>query len=249
MNILKRYSSPQAVLSAPKQDIIDILLYSRKGLEWAEKRYSILVDSAKNAQFVSLSSPRLSISVATCISLYEAIDIQAAKLLKEIECFIGSDEMPPALSKNISLLISIPGIGYITAITILAEIGSIDKFVSPKQLVAFFGIDPAVNESGKFKGDRVKMSKRGTRLGRRALYAAALASIRTKRNGEATNQILLKYYQDNLKGKKAKVALVAIMHKLIKYLFAVLRNQQEYQIRDPKLHQKMFLENNSKQVA
>ena len=55
-----------------------------------------------------------------------------------------------------------------------------DKFVTPKQLVAFFGVDPAVNESGKFKGDRVKMSKRGTRLGRRALYAAALASIRTK---------------------------------------------------------------------
>ncbi|HCJ56118.1 MAG TPA: IS110 family transposase, partial [Clostridiaceae bacterium] len=71
----------------------------------------------------------------------------------------------------------------------------------------------------------------------------------TKRNGEAMNQILLKYYQENLKGKKAKVALVAIMHKLIKYLFAVLRDQQEYQMRDPKLHQKMFLENINKQVA
>lgn len=249
INILKKYPSPQSILSAPKQDIMDILLCSRKGLKWAEKKYSKLMDCALNAQFISLPSSRLSISVTTCISLYEAIDAEAAKLLREIECFINSDEMPPALSKNILLLTSIPGIGYITAITILAEIGSIDKFVTPKQLVAFFGVDPAVNESGKFKGDRMKMSKRGTRLGRRALYAVALASIRTKRNGEAMNQVLLKYYQENLKGKKAKVALVAIMHKLIKYLFAVLRDQQEYQIRDPKLHQKMFLENNSKQVA
>ena len=88
---------------------------------------------------------------------------------------------------------SIPGIGYITAITILAEIGGIDKFVTPKQLVAFFGVDPAVNESGKFKGDRMKMSKRGTRLGRRALYAVALASIRTKRNGEAMNVDFISY--------------------------------------------------------
>ena len=144
---------------------------------------------------------------------------------------------------------SIPGIGYITVITILAEIGGIDKFITPKQLVAFFGVDPAVNESGKFKGDKVKMSKRGTRFGRRALYAVALASIRMKRNGEATNPVLLKYYQENLKGKKAKVALVAVMHKLIKYLFAVLRNQQEYQVRDPKLHQRMFLENNNIQAA
>jgi transposase len=225
------------------------LLDSKKGLTWAGKKYSSLIEAAKNAQFVSLPSPRLAISVTTSISIYEAIDAEGAKLLKEIRSFINSDEMTSALCKNISLLMSIPGIGYITAITILAEIGDIDRFLAPKQLVAFFGVDPAVNESGKFKGDRVKMSKRGTSIGRRALYAAALASIRTKCNGEVINQVLLKYYKENLKGKKAKVALVAVMHKLIKYLFAVLRNQQEYQIRDPKLHQKMFLENKTTQVA
>jgi transposase len=148
--------------------------------------------------------------------------------------------MPTALLKIITLLISIPDIGYITAIAILAEISSNAKFVTSKQLVAFFGIDPAVNESGKFKDDRVKMFKRGTRFGRRALYAVALASIRPIRNGQAMNPILFKYYQDNLKGKKSKVALVEVMHKLIKYLFAVLRNQQEYQVRDSKLHQQMF---------
>lgn len=207
------------------------------------KKYIKLIDSAENAQFVSLTSPWLSVSITTSIAIYEAIDGEIATLLAKIEGFINSDQMSPAFRKNILLLMSIPGIGYNTAITILAEIGAIDRFITPKQLVAFFGVDPAVNESGKFKGDRVKMSKRGTRFGRRALYAVALASIRMKRNGEATNHVLLKYYKENLKGKKAKVALVAVMHKLIKYLFAVLRNQQEYQIRDPKLHQKMFLEN------
>jgi len=249
INILKKYPNPQAVISAPKQDIIDILLTSRKGVNWAEKKYTKLVESAENAQFVSLTSPWLSVSITTSIFIYEAIDGEVATLLKKIEDFINSDEMSIAFRKNILLLMSIPGIGYNTAITILAEIGGIDRFITPKQLVAFFGVDPAVNESGKFKGDKVKMSKRGTRFGRRALYAVALASIRTKRNGEATNQVLLNYYKENLKGKKAKVALVAIMHKLIKYLFAVLRNQQEYQVRDPKLHQKMFLENKTVLVA
>jgi transposase len=249
INILKKYPSPQAVISAPKQDIIDILLSARRGIKWAEEKYLKLIECTKNALIVSLISPRLSISITTSISLYEAIDAEATKLLIEIRSFINSDEMPLTLCKNISLLMSIPGIGNITAITILAEIDSINKFPTSKQLVAFFGVDPAVNESGKFKGDRVKISKRGTRLGRRALYAVALSSIRTKRNGEATNKVLLKYYQENLKGKKSKVGLVAIMHKLIKYLFAVLRNQQEYQVRDPKLHQKMFLENKKRQVA
>ena len=249
INILKKYPSPQAIILAPKQEIIDILLCSRKGIKWAEKKYIELIEATKNAQFVSLTSPRLSISITTSISLYQAIDAEATKLLEEIKSFIISDEMPQALCKNIELLMSIPGVGYITAITILAEIDNIDKFLTPKQLVAFFGVDPAVNESGKFKGDKVKMSKRGTRLGRRALYTVALASIRTKCNGEAINQVLLTYYQVNLKGKKAKVALVAIMHKVINYLFAVLRNQQKYQLRDPKLHQKMFLENKNIKVA
>jgi transposase len=67
------------------------------------------------------------------------------------------------------LLLSIPGIGFFTAVTILCEIGDPERFKKPKHLVAFFGIDPSVNESGKFKSNRNKMSKRGTRFGRRAL--------------------------------------------------------------------------------
>nr|WP_312890952.1 transposase [Clostridium thailandense] len=51
----------------------------------------------------------------------------------------------------------------------LTERGDLKNFVKPKQLVAYFGLDPAVNESGKFKSDKQKMSKRGTRIGRRAL--------------------------------------------------------------------------------
>lgn len=246
IGILEKFPSPQAVLSAPKQEVVDILLLSRKGISWAEKKYQKLVECAENARFVGFATSRLSISISSNLTLYRSIEAEAHRLMYEIKEFINSPDMPPALQSNIKLLTSIPGIGYSSAITIIAEIGSLDKFITSKQLVAFFGVDPAVNESGNFKGDRVKMSKRGTRFGRRALYAAALASIRTKRNGQAINPVLLKYYQENLKGKKPKVALVAVMHKLIKYIFAVLKNQQEFQIREPKLHQQMFLENRSR---
>jgi len=249
ISILKEYPTPQLVISAPKEDIISILLCSRKGVKWAEKKYEKLIECATAAKYISLSAPRLSISITTCISLYEALDNEIAKLVNEIKSFVDSDDLPPTVNKNAKLLMSIQGLGYITAVTILAEIGNVGNFLKPKQLVAFFGVDPAVNESGNFKGDRVKMSKRGTRFGRRALYAVALASIRSKRNGEPTNPVLLKYYQENLKGKKPKVALVAIMHKLIKYIFAVLKNQEAYQLREPKLHQRMYLENHSWNAA
>ena len=96
-----------------------------------------------------------------------------------------------------------------------------------------------------FKGSNNHISKRGTHIGRRALYAVALACIRKKRNGQAIHPVLLNYYKTNMNGKSKKVGLIAIMHKIVNYIFAVLRDQKPYEIRDPKLHCKMFLENKS----
>ena len=126
---------------------------------------------------------------------------------------------------------------FLTATTILAEIGDFSRFHSPKALVAFFGLDPSVNQSGKFNGDRNKISKRGTRFGRRVLFTAALASIRTTCKGDPINPILRDYYQKKCLSKKKKVALVAVMHKLLHYIFAVLRDQKPFIFRRPEDHQ------------
>lgn len=242
--ILSEYPTPQSIIEAPKETIIDILLAkSRKGLNWSEKIYLKLIAAAKDATIIGLPLSGLSFKITSSIKFIETFQQQISKLLKEIENLINATDFPDQIKKNVDLVDSIPGIGTLTAITLIAEIGDIDGFIKPKHLVAFFGIDCSVNESGKFKGNKNKISKRGTRMGRRALYAVALASIRSSRNGSPINKVLLEYYQTNLKGKKAKVALVAIMHKILNYIFAVLRNQTPFEQRDPKLHKQMFLEN------
>ena len=242
--ILSEYPTPQSILEAPKETIIDILLAkSRKGSDWSEKIYSKLITAAEDATIIGLPLLGLSFKITSSLKFIDTFQQQISKLLKEIENLINATDFPNQLKKNIDLVDSIPGIGSLTAITLIAEIGDIDGFIKPKHLVAFFGIDCSVNESGKFKGNKNKISKRGTRIGRRALYAVALASIRSSRNGIPINKVLLEYYQTNLKGKKAKVALVAIMHKILNYIFAVLRNQTPFEQRDPKLHKQMFLEN------
>lgn len=242
--ILSSYPSPKAVLDAPKDDILDILITkSRKGSLWAEKVYSKLYSVTNDAVVIGLPLPGLSIKITSNIALINAIESEIHNLLNEIKSLIKSSDFPKQVRTNIELLNSIPGIGELTAITLVAEIGDINGFIKPKHLVAFFGIDSSVNESGKFKGNQNKISKRGTRIGRRALYAVALASIRKNRNGVPINKVLLDYYQTNLDGKKAKVALVALMHKILNYIFAVLRNQEPFKLRDPKIHKQMFLEN------
>jgi transposase len=246
IELLSKYPTPQLILAAPKDDIINILLSnSKKGATWSENIYSKLVDTANSAIIIGLPLHGLSVKISSSITLIKTIQTEVDILLQRIDSFIESETFPESIKNNIELIDSIPGIGRLTAITLIAEIGDINGFVKPKHLVAFFGVDSSVNESGKFKGDDNKISKRGTRIGRRALYAVALASIRSNRNGIPINKVLLDYYQINMKGKKSKVALVAIMHKIINYIFAVLRNQTPFEQRDPKIHKQMFLENSS----
>lgn len=243
ISILNEYPTPKDILNAPKDKIINLLKSSKKGALWAENIYSKLYNIANEATVIGLPLPGLAVKILSNISLIKSIESEITNLSNEIKSLIESNNFPEEVKNNINLLTSIPGVGEVTAITIIAEIGDINGFVKPKQLVAFFGLDSSVNESGKFKGNQSKISKRGTRIGRRALYTVALASIRKNCNGVPVNSVLLDYYQINLKGKKAKVALVAIMHKILNYIFAVLRNKKPFELRDPNIHKQMFLEN------
>jgi len=126
------------------------------------------------------------------------------------------------LALTLELLQSIPGIGLISAVTILAEIGDFQPFKASK-LVAYFGIDPSVMQSGEFTGTQNKMSKRGSRLLRRVLFTIALANIRTKRDKTACNPVLMEYYKNKCQSKPKKVALGAVMRKLVNYILPVLR--------------------------
>ena len=244
LEILSNYPTPKSVIDASKEDVMKILIEkSKKGVTWSENIYLKLISIAKEADIIGVPLSGLAIKISSSLVLIKAFESQIENLLNEINTLIESSEFPKSIKENIELINSIPGIGRLTAITLIAEIGDINGFIKPKHLVAFFGIDSSVNQSGKFLGDQSKISKRGTRIGRRALYAVALASIRRTRNGIPLNKVLLEYYQVNLKGKKAKVALVAIMHKILNYIFAVLRNQTPFEMRDPKIHKQMFLEN------
>lgn len=243
--ILSTYASPNRILSAQKEQIVDLLrITSRKGLKWAENTYEKLLYAAHNAIAISFLSGDTT-KLHRLIKLYSTYTEQISEVVASIHAFITSDRVDINLRTCVGLLDGIPGIAFISAVTLIAEIGDIDAFKKPKQLVAFFGIDPSVNQSGKFNGTKNKMSKRGTRIGRKVLYAVVLTSIRNKRNGEANNPVLQQYYKENLKGKAKKVAFIAVMHKLIKYIFSVLKSRKPFEVRDPRLHNQMFLKNAS----
>jgi hypothetical protein len=248
--ILKLYPTPSAFLEAPENKVVELLkTKSKKGVGWSDNMYKKLYKAATDAVIIGIRADALSVRILGNVSMIETLSEEINNLQKEMKKIVEDKDFPENFKNNIRLLDSIPGIDFLSAITLLTEIGDFNRFTKPKQLIAFLGIDPSVNESGKFKGDSNKMSKRGSKTARRALYAAALVSVRRKRNGETFNQVLFDYYNNNLKSKKKKVALGAVMHKLVNYIFASLRDQKEYELRSPKIHSQMYLNNQERKVS
>lgn len=235
--ILKDYPSPKSLQSADLEKLTGIVATAaRRGSAWAKQKLSQLFDYAQIAETIGLSSVALEEKLRIQIQTIEAMEANMAKIETAIRRLILSDAFPAGARKNIELLDAMPGIGFISAVTLVAEMGDFSKFQSAKAFAAFFGVDPTVKESGKFKGDRIQMSKRGSKLGRRILYTIAMASIRKTKKGDAINPVLKTYYESKIISKKKKVALVAVMHKLLHYIFAVLREQKPFEIRKPEDH-------------
>lgn len=89
----------------------------------------------------------------------------------------------------------------------MGEIGDFLAFNKPKQLFAYFGLDPAVKQSGKFEGTKVQMSKRGSAIARRVIHILALQSFSISQNGEAKNPVLRDHYLKKCESKPKLVAM------------------------------------------
>lgn len=118
--------------------------------------------------------------------------------------------------ENVNLLTSIPGIGKQTALmilTLLPEIGSIGN----KQLAALIGVAPFNRDSRQFRGKRYIQGGRKTL--RKALYMSAVAAVRWNKSLSEF------YYRLRAKGKPGKVAIVAVMNKLIAMINSVYKRR------------------------
>ncbi|RED52893.1 transposase IS116/IS110/IS902 family protein [Cohnella lupini] len=130
-----------------------------------------------------------------------------------------ADELP-----EVAFVKSIPGVGDKLAAAIVSEIGDAKQFGDAKQLVAFVGLDPGVYSSGQFVATSNRITKRGSKRLRRALFLAVQCGIRG-----STNQRLRAYYdKKRTEGKPYKVTVIACANKLLHHIFAILKKGQPY---------------------
>lgn len=235
--VLKQYPNPQKILKASKHKLVKLLMdTSKKGSNWANNKYESLLHIAQEAAATAIDNEALTKVLVRYVHVIESQNELIDEALKDIEQYLESESCSEITAEDIKLLCSISGISIVTATAIAGEIGNISAFSKPKKLVAFAGIDPAVQQSGNFVGTRVKISKRGSSTLRKALYQVASASTHPQRNGEFLNPILYKLYCEKRAIKGHKYAMVAVMRKLLLIIYAVLRDRKPYTPRTPEEH-------------
>lgn len=132
--------------------------------------------------------------------------------------------MTEIMKFNDSVIMTIPGIGYINGGMILGEIGDIHRFSNPSKLLAYAGLDSSVYQSGDFQAKKTRMSKRGSKVLRYALINAAHNVVK--------NNLTFKAYYDvkMTEGKSHYNALGHCAGKLVKIIWKMMTDKLDFDL-------------------
>jgi transposase len=139
---------------------------------------------------------------------------------------IFEQEISTIVNTHFSFLLTIPGVGPITAGLIVGEIGDINRFSHPKSLLAFAGLDPTTYQSGNYVSKNSRISKRGSRYLRTAIFTATrIAIINPKIK---SNKFRDKYFMKTTEGKHHNSAICHAAKNMSNTIFALMKNSSDF---------------------
>jgi transposase len=164
------------------------------------------------------------------ISLNKMVRAIAARRLRQLDRDIKAVETRmkalvqkvPELEQDIRLLVTIPGVAFVTACVMLAEMGDMRRFERARQVSAFAGVSPRFHQSGTSVNARPRMCKSGNPRIRQALYLSAMVAARVPGELRNTHARLVDA------GKSKMAALGALMRKLLILMRAILIANKPY---------------------
>lgn len=211
--LLTNHPTPEEILELDEEKLTNLLEKSSKG-RLGEATAKKLRAKAASSVGISFGQKSLVFELKLLLEQLKFLKEQLKDLEKEIT---------QILAKTDQKLTSIPGIGPMIAGSILGEIGDIKRFPNVPSLIAYAGLDPTTFESGSSILKKRKLSKKGSKYLRTALWQGAVFSI-------VHNPSLKEFYQKKLsEGKPKQVALGAVANKLTRIMYGILRSGTDYQ--------------------
>lgn len=237
-NTSKHYFSSLNIKT--KTDALDAKVLSRFGVEREHKnwtppgknilhlrnlsRYRVQLQEQKTALLNIKHSKEHSQDIQKFILnsnkvIIAQIEKQINKIKKQIELLIANDE---ELKNKVDKILTIKGVGLMTVATVIAETLGFEHVKNSKQLVSYAGYDVVQRESGTSIKGKTRISKKGNRYIRKALYFPAMVACRH-------NTIMKENYLRIIRKKPSKmVGQVAIQRKLLILIFTLWKNNTEY---------------------
>ena len=158
-------------------------------------------------------------TVSGCLRQIDFLDGEVAQIDQKLAEWA-------ACSEGARRLMSIPGVGAGVAVTLMAAIGDISRFSSPRQLVAYLGLDPKVRQSGDEPARHGRISKRGNAQARSVLVEAAWIAVRQPGPLHA--------FAERIRARKgSQVAAVAVARKLACLAWELLTKGEDYAFAQP----------------
>ncbi|HOO43623.1 MAG TPA: IS110 family transposase [Bacillota bacterium] len=219
--LLKKYPHPEALAKSQAEAIA-------RHLEKATRHRSALcrIEALKAKTYASQTISGCTSNAVEPEQLRDTVD-QVERQLKLVDECLEKMKAMVREEKFFGQLSSIPGIGEILAVRLMAEMGDLNRFSTSKRLVAYAGIDPVVYQSGKKDGEHLPITKKGNKNLRTLLYLAIGANIRLKKSNS-----ILDFY--NKKRQQAtplayRAAVIACANKLLRIIYSMYRSGEEFQ--------------------
>ena len=205
---LNRWKRPKGIYKTLKQ-------LTRERDQLVEERTMV-----KNQLHAEQAEAEPNVSSKTRLSRRIAfLNEQEKEIKAEIAVLARQDE---EVNKSVELISSIPGIGSLTAVTVLAETNGFELISNKKQLVSYSGLDVKEKQSGTSVKGKPRISKRGNRQLRKAMHLPALAAIRHEERFKAIFARLVSKH-----GIKMKAA-VAVQRKLLEMIYIIWKTGNPY---------------------
>jgi transposase len=222
--ILKHYTTPETIGAMVKETLGKEMRKRSMG-KFGIKNAEVLIGLAQGTVGIKEGIAGLVLDIKHILTQLETIEGFITEIESEMETTLGE------ISYSIKLL-SIKGLGIVSVAGLIGEVGDFTKFRTQSEIMKLAGLDLYEISSGRRKGER-RISKRGRSLLRKILYYAAIQTIRK-------NGIKCEYYADLIsRGMKRMMALVAIARKLLRIIYAIVRDNSEYKV-DYELRRKVI---------
>lgn len=217
MFVLDKFHHPNALKKVKPEELAKLL-----EKETSRKYDYCLYEASKIKKYLDNCAPGCRDKDIECISFGISVHMlkEQIKLVdKSLESLITLAKQTPYFQ----ILKSIPGIGDKLAVSILAEMGDIKNFSSADKLVAYAGLDPVVYQSGKQTGEHLKITKKGNKRLRTALYLACQVACQKKMKENKIKSFYNKKKQQD-HPLSTKAAYVACANKLLRIIHSLCKN-------------------------